>query len=81
MKRKIIKRIQRELRRLGCNKFERGDTTNWYKPKTYYLRTHYCGHILDTTGDTDLQAYKMALKLIRLEKEKYFLTDYCLWDD
>lgn len=70
MKGKFVKKIERELRKLGCDKFERGDTTGWHKPKTYYLRTHYHGHILDTTGDTDLQAYKMALKLIRLEKRK-----------
>ena len=81
MKRKFVKRIKRELQKLGCDKFERGDTTGWYKPKTYYLRTHYHGHILDTTGDTDLQAYKLALKLIRLEKEECFLTSHWLWAD
>lgn len=79
MKGKFVKKIERELRKLGCDKFERGDTTGWHKPKTYYLRTHYHGHILDTTGDTDLQAYKMALKLIRLEKEERLITMHWMW--
>lgn len=79
MKGKFVKKIERELRKLGCDKLERGDTTGWYKPKTYYLRVHYHGNILDTVGKNDLQAYKLALKLIKAEKETRFVTNHWLW--
>ncbi len=81
MQKKIVKRIKKELRKLGCNKFERVNTIGWYNPKVYALRVYFLNtHILSTCGKTELQAYKMALKLIKLEKDRAFISRNCLWD-
>ena len=74
MKGKIVKRLKKELIRLGCDKFEREDTSGWCKPKSYSLKTYYHCNVLITVGRNDIQAYKLALKMILLEQNKGIIT-------
>ena len=88
MQKKLVKRIEKQLRKMGCSRFEKVDTTNWYNPRVYALNVYYIGsntfkydeHILSTCGKTKLKAYKMALRLIKLEQDRSFLSQYHLWN-
>ena len=81
MRRKIANRIRKELRSLGCI-IETDRVVNdpaWYNPNTYFVILQFRDHKLACSGDNELQALKLALKIIKLEIEHQICTINNLW--
>lgn len=78
MRRKITRRVKKELRKLGCT-YSEIDTSTWADPKAFAISVIFRGNELICSGRHELETFKHALKLIKLEKESGFCTENGLW--
>lgn len=78
MQKKIAKRVKKELRKLGCE-FTRLDTSTWADPSAYAISVMFQGNELQCCGRNELEAYKVALKLINAEISNGYCSQHGLW--